>query len=135
MKRWIEPLMAAAWAALLASASAQDPPPPRICEHPGGGPTTPADVAGARRVLEAPRFAVPPLSLARPAPPKRPRCGAGRVRTGTWKEMPLALAGERVRIESTDGVSEEILRDLDVRCVPTEVRFFAGGAVEWAEGP
>jgi hypothetical protein len=47
--------------------------------------------------------------------------------------MPKSVVGKRIRIESTDGVSPELIRQLQIRCVPTEVRFLEDGRVEWVE--
>ena len=135
MKGLIEPLMAAAAAVALMAIPSQDDDG-AVCEHDGRGPTTPANLESARKLLaslerswkEAAEVVRPP------APPALPRCAGRDTRRTPWPQMPKALEDRVLRIESSDGVSAELIRELRIRCVPTEVRFLAGGEIEWVEG-
>jgi len=123
--------MAAAATVLLATA--QDGP--AVCEHPGRGPTTAADLDSARRLLGSLERSMDARVEAptRPAAATLPRCSGRCARRERWADMPKALEGKSIRFETAEGVSAELLRGLRIRCFPTEVRFLAGGEIEWVE--
>lgn len=133
MRSLIEPAMAAlAVAASLLITAPQDAP---VCEHVGRGVTTPADIEGAMRTLsELERSLRLRVEEARPPrPPELPRCAGPSARRKRRADLPGALEGKSIVIESPEGASAELLRLLEIRCWPTEVRFLPGGEIEWVE--
>ena len=131
MRRLIEPMMAAVATALLALPQDET----EMCEHAGRGPTTAADVNSARGVLAALEGSVSARveEARRPSSAALPRCPGRLSRKERWADLPKALGGKTIRFETAEGVSPDLLRGLKVRCLPTEVRFLAGGEIEWVE--
>lgn len=133
MRSLIEPVMAslAAAAAFLLSVP-QDAP---VCEHAGRGATTPVDIEGGKRTLsELERSLRVRIEEARPPrPPALPRCAGPSARRERRPDLPKALEGRSILVESAEGVSAELLQLLGVRCHPTEVRFLPGGEIERVE--
>jgi len=118
--------------AIAAAATSQDE---RICEHAGGGPTLPARVREATKLLAdldrefrsgLPRAEAPSIK-------PLPRCVRKAVRKRDWHDMPEGLRGKTLQIGTSDGLSPELARRLEVTCIPTTIRFGRDGTVEWEE--